>query len=242
MSPRSRRGRATSRRPPVRRRTRRPGRRSRRTDDRLTGRLVAVVLAAAVVVTLVNWLLAHWWVLLVLASIALLTGGGLLHQRRQNARWEAVRAQGLRYELAQLDALHHTRFEDAVRDLMRRDGCQDALRVGGGGDLGADVKATDPYGRRWVIQCKHRRNGLAGSAVGTPDLQVLNGTARQVHGADIAVIVTNGRVTAPAVVFAEQQRLHVVARHTLAAWASGSRPLWKLLGAVPPPRRPTALS
>ncbi|MGW0666815.1 restriction endonuclease [Streptomyces sp. NPDC002746] len=242
MSPRPRRGRATSRRPPVRRRTRGTGRRSRRTDDRLTGRLVAVVLAAAVVVTLVNWLLAHWWVLLALAAIALLTGGGLLHQRRQNARWEAVRAQGLRYELAQLDALHHTRFEDAVRDLMRRDGCQDALRVGGGGDLGADVKATDPYGRRWVIQCKHRRNGLAGSAVGTPDLQVLNGTARQVHGADIAVIVTNGRVTAPAVVFAEQQRLHVVDRHTLAAWASGSRPLWKLLGAVPPPRRPTALS
>jgi hypothetical protein len=26
-----------------------------------------------------------------------------------------------------------------------------------------------------VIQCKHRRNGASGSAVGTPDLQVLNG-------------------------------------------------------------------
>jgi restriction system protein len=125
---------------------------------------------------------------------------------------------------------------------MRRDGCQDASRVGGGGDLGADVKATDPYGRRWVIQCKHRRSGLAGSAVGTPDLQVLNGTARQVHGADIAVIVTNGRVTAPAVAFAEQQRLHVVDRHTLGVWASGSRPLWELLRAIPPPRKPTSLS
>lgn len=80
---------------------------------------------------------------------------------------------------------------------MRSDGYQDAVRVGGGGHLGADGKATDPYGRRWVIQCKHRRKGLAGSAVGTPDLQVLNGTARQVHGADVAVMVTNGRVTAP---------------------------------------------
>lgn len=39
--------------------------------------------------------------------------------------------------------------------------------------------------------------GPAGdSAVGTPDLQVLNDTARQVHGADISVIRTNGRVTA----------------------------------------------
>ncbi|MFG2595036.1 restriction endonuclease [Streptomyces sp. NPDC048462] len=208
----------------------------------MLGPLLAAVLAVILGMALVNWLLAHRWILIAIGAAAALAGGGLLHRRRQNARWEAVRAQSLRYELSQLDALHHTRFEDAVRDLMRRDGCQDALRVGGGGDLGADVKATDPYGRRWVIQCKHRRDGLAGSAVGTPDLQVLNGTARQVHGADIAVIVTNGRVTAPAVVFAGQQRLHVVDRRTLAAWASGSRPLWKLLRAVPPPRRPTALS
>jgi len=51
-----------------------------------------------------------------------------------------------------------------------------------------------------VIQCKHRRNGAQGS----PDLQVINGTARQIHGADVAVIVTSGRVTGPAVTFARQ--------------------------------------
>ncbi|MGW0884675.1 restriction endonuclease [Streptomyces sp. NPDC002671] len=243
MSPRARRGRTpATRRLPVRRRTRRPGKRRQRADDRLIGLLVAVVLAVALVVAVVNWLLTHWWVVVVIGALGVLAGGGWLYQKRQGAQWEAVRAQGLRYGLAQLDALHHSQFEDAVRDLMRRDGCQDAVRVGGGGDLGADVKATDPYGRRWVIQCKHRRNGLAGSAVGTPDLQVLNGTARQVHGADVAVIVTNGRVTAPAAAFAKQQRLHVVDRHTLGVWASGSRPLWELLRAIPPPRRPTALS
>ncbi|MER5612829.1 restriction endonuclease [Streptomyces sp. NPDC002215] len=206
-----------------------------RADSRLIGALVAVVL----VVALVDWLLAHWWVLIVVAALVVAAGGLWLRRKQQRMRWEAVRVRGLRYGLSQLDALHHSRFEDAVRDLMSRDGCRDAVRVGGGGDLGADVKATDPYGRRWVIQCKHRRDGLAGSAVGTPDFQVLNGTARQVHGADVAVIVTNGRVTAPAVAFAEQQRLHVVDRHTLSAWASGSRPLWELR-AVPPPRRPTA--
>ncbi|MFF5932083.1 restriction endonuclease [Streptomyces sp. NPDC012508] len=243
MSPRARRGRgATTRRPPTRRRTRRPGGRRQRADDRLIVLLVAAALAIGVVVTLVNWLLAHWWVLVVLGVLTVLAGGGRLHRKRQRDRWQAVRAQGLRYALSELDALHHTRFEEAVRELMHRDGCQDAVRVGGGGDLGADVKATDPYGRRWVIQCKHRRNGLAGSAVGTPDLQVLNGTARQVHGADVALIVTNGRVTAPAVTFAQQQRLHVVDRHTLALWATGSRPLWELLRAVPPPRRATGLS
>ncbi|MEU3147876.1 restriction endonuclease [Streptomyces sp. NPDC006999] len=204
--------------------------------------VVAAAAAVGLAVMVVNWLLAHWWVLIVLLVLAVPVGAGWFHHRRQRARWEAVRARGLRYGPAQLDVLHHTRFEDAVRDLMRRDGCRDALRVGGRGDLGADVKATDPFGRRWVIQCKHRRDGSGGAAVGTPDLQVLNGTARQVHGADIAVIVTNGRVTAPAVTFAKEQRLHVVDRQTLAVWASGSRPLWELLRAVPPPRRPTSLS
>jgi hypothetical protein len=72
--------------------------------------------------------------------------GFLLVSRFSRARREAVRAQGLRYGLPQLDALHHSRFEDAIQDLMRRDGCRDAQRVGGGGDLGADVTATDPPG------------------------------------------------------------------------------------------------
>ncbi|MEU6687744.1 restriction endonuclease [Streptomyces sp. NPDC046832] len=232
----------TRRRPPVRRRPRRPSKRQQQKDAQLIAFAVVAAAVIGLVVMVVNWLLAHWWVLLIAVVLAVLAGIGWLSNRRQQDRWEAVRAQALRYGLSQLDALHHAKFEEAVRDLMRRDGCQDAQRVGGGGDLAADVKATDPLGRRWVIQCKHRRNGARGSAVGTPDLQVLNGTARPVHGADVAVIVTNGRVTGPAVDFAKQQRLHVVDRQTLAVWASGSRPLWELLRAVPPPRRPTSLS
>lgn len=232
----------TRRRPPARRRTRRPGKRQQQRDAQLIVFVVVAVAVVSLVVMIVNWLLAHWWVLVGVLVLAVLAGAGWLYNRQQRAQWEAVRAQSLRYGLSQLDALHHSGFEDAVRDLMQRDGCRDAQRVGGRGDLGADVKATDPFGRRWVIQCKHRRNGARGSAVGTPDLQVLNGTARQVHGADVAVIVTNGRVTGPAVDFAKQQRLHVVDRQTLAVWASGSRPLWELLRAVPPPRRPTSLS
>ncbi|AKZ53103.1 putative transmembrane restriction endonuclease [Streptomyces ambofaciens ATCC 23877] len=232
----------TRRRPPARRRSRRPSRRQQQRDAQLLAYAAAAAAGITLVVMVVNWLLAHWWVLVVALVLAALAGAGWLYHRQQQTRWEAVRAQGLRYGLPQLDALHHTRFEDAVRELMQRDGCRDAQRVGGRGDLGADVKATDPYGRRWVIQCKHRRNGAQGSPVGTPDLQVLNGTARQVHGADVAVIITNGRVTDPAATFARQQRLHVVDRQTLAVWAAGSRPLWELLRAVPPPRRPTSLS
>ncbi|MGW3852254.1 restriction endonuclease, partial [Streptomyces fagopyri] len=198
--------------------------------------------AAALVVMVVNWLLAHWWFLLIAAVLAALGSFGWWQQRAQRMEWERARLRALRYGPAQLDALSHQQFEYAVRDLMHRDGCTDAVRVGGQGDLGADVKATDPLGRRWVIQCKHRRHGERGAAVGTPELQVLNGTGRPVHKGDVVVMVTNGRITRPGRIFARQQRLHLVDRHLLGSWAAGSRPLWELLSALPTPRRPSPLS
>ncbi|WP_328707979.1 restriction endonuclease [Streptomyces mesophilus] len=203
---------------------------------------IAAFFGLSLAVALLHWLLAHWWVLLVLAVLGAGGGGLWLFQRVQRAHWEQAQARALRYGLAQLDALHHREFEFAIRDLMRRDGCPDAVRVGGANDNGADVKATDPYGRRWVIQCKHRRAGLAGSAVGTPDLQVLNGTARPVHKADVVVLVTNGRFSKKAPPFASAQRIHLVDRALLGTWAAGSRPLWELLRKVPPPRRRSSLS
>ncbi|MFG2775985.1 restriction endonuclease [Streptomyces sp. NPDC048350] len=227
---------------PARRRPAR--RRSRKTSGGEQLLLVGGGLLAAwlLLTGLVNFLAAHPWIPLVLV---LLAGGAVaawVVQRQRAAQWERVRSQGLRYALGHLDALHHRQFEDAVRDLMHRDGCADAVQVGGAGDNGADVKATDPFGRRWVIQCKHRRAGLEGAAVGTPDLQVLNGTGRPVHRGDVIVLVTNGRFSKPALEFARDQRLHLVDRAVLAEWASGSKPLWELLRAVPPPRRPTTLS
>ncbi|MFF9851777.1 restriction endonuclease [Streptomyces litmocidini] len=221
--------------------SRRPARRrSRKADgtEQLLLALGGLVIAAAVIAAVVDFVRAHPWVPIVLV---LLAGGAVaawMVARQRAARWKRVRSQGLRYALTQLDALHHRQFEHAVRDLMRRDGCANAVQVGGAGDNGADVKATDPFGRRWVIQCKHRRAGLSGAAVGTPDLQVLNGTGRPVHKGDVIVLVTNGRFSKPALDFARSQRLHLVDRTMLGEWASGSRPLWELLRAVPPPRRP----
>ncbi|WP_031036454.1 restriction endonuclease [Streptomyces sp. NRRL F-5650] len=204
--------------------------------------LLLLVLAVvwSLVVGALRWLAAHPWVPIVLLLVAAAAGGVWVHRRREAARWNRVREQGLRYAMPQIDALHHRQFEEAVRDLMRRDGCPEAIRVGGAGDNGADVKATDPFGRLWVIQCKHRKAGLAGSAVGTPDLHVLNGTGRPVHHGDVVVLVTNGRFTDKAVAFARSQRLHLVDRHLLARWAAGSTPLWELLSAIPSPRRPAS--
>ncbi|MFE9481227.1 restriction endonuclease [Streptomyces spororaveus] len=175
-------------------------------------------------------------------AVAALVGGALIlllvkAGRRGASAWAARRRRPEGWDIRFLDGLHHSQFEEAVRDLMRRDGAHDAVRVGGAGDNGADVKGTDPAGRRWVIQCKHRRDGAAGAAVGTPDLHVLNGTGRPVHGGDVVVLVTNGRITAPAVKFARSQRLHLVDRAVLNAWAAGSSPLWELLPDLPAPRR-----
>ncbi|MEU2772477.1 restriction endonuclease [Streptomyces sp. NPDC007162] len=232
-----------TRRPPARRRpARRPSRRRQQQETQLVGLLLAAAAAIWLVATVVNWLLAHWWLLLAAAVLAVLGGIGWWQQRAQREQFERIQARALRYGLTQLDALSHGQFEYAIRDLMRRDGCTDALQVGGQGDLGADVKATDPQGRRWVLQCKHRRHGEQGAAVGTPELQVLNGTGRPVHKADVVVMVTNGRITQPGRAFARQQRLHLIDRQLLGSWAAGSKPLWELLPALPPPRKPSQLS
>ncbi|WP_234431002.1 MULTISPECIES: restriction endonuclease [unclassified Streptomyces] len=198
--------------------------------------VVGLVLGLYAVGAAVRWLAEHWWIPAGCALVAAAVGAAWWRVRAERRRWEAVRAAGLRMSLDELDALHHTRFEYAVRDLMYRDGCADAVRTGGRGDNGADVKATDPHGRHWVIQCKHRAAGWDGAAIGTPDLHVLNGTARQVHGADVVVLVTNGRFSRNAAPFARSQRIHLVDRHLLARWAAGPQPLWTLLDHVPPAR------
>ncbi len=234
--------RPTRRRPAPRRNTRRPAPRRRSIRSRRQRQRDAQVmfgvgaLAVAALWALVSWLLVNWWILIVLGAIAVTAGAGWIHRRQQQLAWGRVRQQALRYGLPELDALHHRDFEYAVRDLMLRDGCADARQIGGAGDNGADVLATDPLGRTWVIQCKHRKDGDRGSAVGTPDLQRVNGTARQLYGADIVLVVTNGRFSARCPPLATQLHMHLADRSTLATWAGGSRPLWELLPRIPAPR------
>lgn len=226
------------RRTPSYRRTRtRRSRRQQRRDTQLF--LIAAGAAAglALLWAVISWLLANWWALIVLGALAVLGATVWAHRRHQQRAWDRVRQQALRYGLPELDALHHRDFEYAVRDLMRRDGCADARQIGGAGDNGADVLATDPLGRTCVIQVKHRRDGDRGSPVGTPDLQRVNGTARQLYGADVVLVVTNGRFSTRCQPLATQLHMHLADRHTLAAWASGGRPLWELLPKMPPPRK-----
>ncbi|MCY0945618.1 restriction endonuclease [Streptomyces antarcticus] len=205
------------------------------------GLVGAAALACLLAPQVRQWLEFHGPRIAAVAGAALAVGALLLLSVKAGRRLAAARS-GRRsrpesWDIRVLDSLHHSQFEDAVRDLLHRDGAHDAVRVGGAGDNGADVKGTDPAGRRWVIQCKHRRDGAAGAAVGTPDLHVLNGTGRPVHGGDVVVLVTNGRFTSPAQKFARNQRLHLVDRRLLDQWSTGSTPLWDLLTQLPTPRR-----
>lgn len=112
-------------------------------------------------------------------------------------------------------------FEEAVAELCRRDGCADAEVVGGAGDLGADVLGTTPDGRRLVVQCK--RYGPDNRA-GSQDLQRFGGTCYAVHGADIALVVSTGGFTEPALDYAEQCAILCYGPEELAAWSEGGAP------------------
>ncbi|WP_374936709.1 restriction endonuclease [Streptomyces sp. Ru71] len=119
------------------------------------------------------------------------------------------------------DALGPDEFEQAVAELCARDGCSDVEVVGGAGDLGADVLAVAPDGRRVVVQCK--RYGDA-HRVGSQDLQRFGGTCYTVHGADVAVVVTTSDFTTPAAEYAEQCGIVCVDGTALRAWNDGTGP------------------
>lgn len=112
-------------------------------------------------------------------------------------------------------------FERTIADLCLRDGCGDVEVVGGAGDLGADVTAVTPDGRRLIVQCK--RYGET-NKVGSQDLQRFGGTCFTVHEADIAVVVTTSDFTAPALEYAEQCGILCVNGDELSAWHEGTGP------------------
>ncbi|MFE0809647.1 restriction endonuclease [Streptomyces sp. NPDC058794] len=131
--------------------------------------------------------------------------------------------------------LHETltadEFEQAIADLCLRDGCAEVEVVGGAGDLGADVTAVAPDGRRLVIQCKCYADG---NKVGSEDLQRFGGTCFTVHDADIAVVVTTSDFTRPAVEYAEQCGIVCVDERGLRDWSGGAGPApWALAPARP---------
>ncbi|WP_367140993.1 MULTISPECIES: restriction endonuclease [Streptomyces] len=140
--------------------------------------------------------------------------------------------------LDQFDRMSPLEFEQAIAALAQRDGYVLARRNGGARDLGADVIATTPDGRKIVFQCKHRQRG--GRPLGSPVIQTLNGTARPLHNADIVIAVTNSSFTTPAHDLARKQDIHLLHGEPLRRWATWGIPLLTVLGAEQQPGQAAA--
>lgn len=133
-----------------------------------------------------------------------------------------VPAQATARDVPDWFALSPAEFEREVAELCRKDGCTRVQTTGGAGDLGADVIAYAPDGRKLVIQCKQYRGKVA-----SPDLQKFAGTVFQIHRADVALLVTTGTLTAPAASLAKAAGIDIVHADLLNRWASGrGQPPW----------------
>jgi restriction system protein len=75
-----------------------------------------------------------------------------------------------------------------------------------------------PDGRRVVLQCKYSTK--PGHRIAPRPLYELNGTAVQVHRADIVGIATNRTLTDNARAFAVTHGIHVIDRRVLELWAT----------------------
>ncbi|MFD1156240.1 restriction endonuclease, partial [Undibacterium aquatile] len=124
-------------------------------------------------------------------------------------------------EIARYHILGPTEFEHAIAYLCQRDGCTNVEVIGGAGDLGADVVATAPDGRRIVIQCK--RYGPT-NKVGSPEMQRFGGTCYAVHHAHVPVMVTTSTFTRQAVSYADAQRIRLYDEQALAGWVTQTGP------------------
>ncbi|MEU0794607.1 restriction endonuclease [Amycolatopsis sp. NPDC005961] len=146
----------------------------------------------------------------------------LWQQRRARETREAWQLGVARsQEIARYHAMGPHEFEHALAFLCARDGCSHAQVTGRAGDLGADVVAYAPDGRKIVLQAK-RFSGT--NKVTGPDLQRFGGTCYTVHGARVAAVVTTSTFTKQAQQYAAHHGIRLVDLHGLAAWASRTGP------------------
>lgn len=192
-----------------------PARRTARPTTGIPG--CAVLAGLGAIVLLINDSVVGAILLLVVTGVFLVVGQQKAKQAAELYRVRALQST----ETARYHAMDPWEFERAVAFLCERDGCQGVQVVGGAGDLGADVIAIAPDGRRIVIQCK--RYGPT-TKVGSPDLQRFGGTCYSVHGAQVATVVTTSVFTRPAANYATQHGIRLFDSTALAGWATRTGP------------------
>lgn len=115
-------------------------------------------------------------------------------------------------------------FEELVADLMRRSGYSRVTRIGGAGDLCADITAYDRNGDLVVAQCKRYSPG---KAVGSPDIQKFLGMINVYHRAKKGIFVTASTFSEPArkLAAASSGTLLLVDKDQLVRWIHTSASL-----------------
>jgi restriction system protein len=185
------------------------------------GTLFALIVCVVLVAVVVQEIAAHLIGFLLL--LIPVTGAGaaalIIRSKKRQAAFQiaAVRS----YEIAPYHRMNFKEFERAIALLCERDGCRNVQVVGGSGDLGADVIATVPDGRRIVIQAKRY---APTTKVGSGDVQKVGGTARPIHHADLVAIVTTSVFTKPALDYMRRLQIRPVNADALAGWVSRTGP------------------
>ncbi len=192
---------------------RRRRRRTKVNDAAVAAAAAGGVLAVALLTQLVR---EHLVLVLVVLAVALAAAGVWAY-----LRWSAMsRLTAYERDVAVTDHMSGSDFEQYVARLLRDSGCRGVRVSGGAGDIGADVTAWTPDGRRLVVPCKRYAGNLS-----SPHVQRFAGTARDIHGAQVALMVTTGRPTAQALQVARRCRIDMVDRPALAHWvATGISP------------------
>lgn len=120
-------------------------------------------------------------------------------------RWRGRRrARVRRFET--LLALSPRGFEEEVGRLLCDLGYRDVQRVGGPGDLGADLLCRDRRSKRVVVQCKRY---APGRRVGSADVQAFIGMITVHHKADRGIFVTTAAFTVPALQLAHEHGIEL---------------------------------
>jgi restriction system protein len=176
-----------------------PRRQTRRRSRPAPFRTFWIVVGALAALVVAAGLAASGRAELIAVALVALVAGKLLW-RKFRRRTFTARA------LDDLLALSPAQFEDAVAALLRRHGYRDVKRIGGAGDLGADLIGRDPRGRIVVVQCKRY---APSHRVGSPLVQPLYST-KALYRAERALFVSTSSFSRPAVEVARRLDIELI--------------------------------
>jgi HJR/Mrr/RecB family endonuclease len=176
-----------------------PRRQSRRRSRPAISHPVLIVACVVAALAVAGGLVSSGRSELIAVALIALVAGKLLWRRFRRRTFAA-------HALDDLLALSPAQFEDAVAALLRRHGYRDVRRIGGAGDLGADLIGRDPRGRVVVVQCKRY---APSHRVGSPLVQPLYST-KALYRAERALFVSTSSFSRPAVEVARRLDIDLI--------------------------------